>query len=93
MQTNQVVQGIGSFTSLPKKPQASGETTATPEVLPAVKKPRFDINLSAAEADTVRLAYDQPDGRHQKAISTYQSIASEPSRQQIDKVFGIDLFA
>ena len=40
-----------------------------------------------------RASYDEPDQRQQKAISAYQSFASQDKREQLQQMFAVDLYA
>lgn len=40
-----------------------------------------------------RAGYDEPDQRQQKAISAYQSFASQDKREQLQQMFAVDLYA
>ncbi len=40
-----------------------------------------------------RASYDAPDQRQQKAISAYQSFASQDKREQLQQMFAVDVYA
>ena len=43
------------------------------------------------EAETTY--YDEPDGRTQKALDAYQSLASQQKREQLQQMLSVDLYA
>lgn len=66
----------------------------------AVEKTGQGVRSSAAVLSQLddalnqqRTAYDQPQARQQKALAAYQQLETLSKREQIQQVFGVDLFA
>ncbi|ALZ74404.1 hypothetical protein [Rheinheimera sp. F8] len=81
-------------------PRALKDATQSPSQSAQNATPQGQGVKSSAEVmallDTDQLAragYDEPDQRQQKAISAYQSFASQDKREQLQQMFAVDLYA
>lgn len=81
-------------------PRALKDATQSPSQSTPNTTPQGQGVKSSAEVmallDTEQLnraSYDAPDQRQQKAISAYQSFASQDKREQLQQMFAVDLYA
>ncbi|HEY0906096.1 hypothetical protein [Rheinheimera texasensis] len=81
-------------------PRALKDATQSPSQSPQNATPQGQGVKSSAEVmallDTEQLnraSYDTPDQRQQKAISAYQSFASQDKREQLQQMFAVDVYA
>ena len=81
-------------------PRALKDATQSPSQSAQNATPQGQGVKSSAEVmallDTEQLrraGYDEPDQRQQKAISAYQSFASQDKREQLQQMFAVDLYA
>jgi len=81
-------------------PRALKDATQSPSQSAQNATPQGQGVKSSAEVmallDTQQLSragYDEPDQRQQKAISAYQSFASQDKREQLQQMFAVDLYA
>ncbi|MCE2594959.1 hypothetical protein K6Y31_09035 [Motilimonas cestriensis] len=89
---NQISNNIDSISSGYQKPKQPA-APAVPEQVAKSPAPIRQTQLNEQEIETVKLAYDQPDGRNQKALASYQDIEKAQMREEISSTFGIDLYA
>lgn len=89
----------GSTDVINKKPQRAVSNDAA-LTLPAttdgtgVKTSAAAIQLLDSERGRRQATtYDQPSPQYQKALATYQQFENQTKREQIQQVFGVDLFA
>ena len=52
-----------------------------------------DGSGSANESNNAKGRYDQPSQQNKSAVAAYQSIGNQAKRDDIQQVFGVDLFA
>lgn len=81
-------------------PRALKDATQSPSQSAQNATPQGQGVKSSAEImallDTEQLnraSYDAPDQRQQKAISAYQSFASQDKREQLQQMFAVDVYA
>lgn len=51
------------------------------------------LNARHANADSFQSDYDAPSPRNQSAVAAYQSVDTLAQRENVQQVFGVDLFA
>lgn len=52
----------------------------------------LDANFESATADE-KTSYDEPDGRTQRALEAYQSLAGQQKREALQQLLSVDLYA
>jgi hypothetical protein len=93
-------RGISEVSAKAQSKAVAGQQRADTIVLPAEKTSQ-GVRSSAAVLSQLddalnqqqRTAYDQPQARQQKALAAYQQLETFSKREQIQQVFGVDLFA
>ncbi|MFO6422131.1 hypothetical protein [Motilimonas sp. KMU-193] len=89
---NQITHNIDSISSGYPRPKAKSNTVSAPAQTDQAIATR-QTQLTNRDMETVKLAYDKPDGRNNKALASYQDIEKAQMREQISQTFGIDLYA
>jgi hypothetical protein len=85
------IQGLGQ--PIPQQPKLKSASSST-EVSVVTKAPKGIVPWAVMDEQSVeKLRYDQNIGSGGEAISHYQDVANQLKRQQVNELFGIDLFA
>lgn len=89
---NHISNNIDSISTGYQKPRQPAAPVSSEQVA-QTPAPIRQTQLNEQEIESVKLAYDQPDGRNQKALASYQDIEKAQMREEISNTFGIDLYA
>ncbi|GDY27474.1 MULTISPECIES: hypothetical protein [unclassified Agarivorans] len=85
------IQGLGQ--PIPQQTNVKKATSST-ELSVATKAPKGIVPWAVMDESSVeKLRYDQNVGSGGEAVSQYQDVANQLKRQQVNEMFGIDLFA
>ncbi|BEU03573.1 hypothetical protein OAG1_23730 [Agarivorans sp. OAG1] len=85
------IQGLGQ--PIPQQPKVKQASSST-ELSTATQAPKGVVPWAVMDEKSVeKLRYDQNIGSGGEAVSHYQDVANQLKRQQVNEMFGIDLFA
>ncbi len=85
------IQGLGQ--PIPQQPKLKPANSSN-SVSVVSKAPKGIVPWAVMDEQSVeKLRYDQHSGHSGEAVSQYVDVANQLKRQQVNEMFGIDLFA